>query len=93
MLKFSNYQVFFDLREEYPQYCELISEILKYCFSHKDSFDETTYLKGCFNENDVRFIFEKLNLHLNVLNVMQANRRSNSYTIVKLSKENERLVC
>lgn len=93
MLKISDYKVFFELREEYPQYCELISEILKYSFSHKDSFDETTYLNGCFNEKDIRFIFKKLNLHLSVLNVMHANLRSNSYTIVKLSKENERLVC
>lgn len=85
MLKISDYKVFFELRDEYPKYCELISEILKYSFLHKDSFDETTYLKGFFNENDVKFIFEKLNLHLSVLNVIQANLRSNSYTIVKLS--------
>lgn len=92
MLKISNYQIFFELREKYPQYCELISEILRYSFSHKDSFDETTYLKGFFNENDVKFIFEKLNLHLSVLNVIPANLRSTSYTIVKLSM-NKKLVC
>lgn len=87
MLKVSDYQVFFSLRDNYPKYCGLISEIMRYAFEHKDSFDDITYLKGCFNENDIRFIFEKLNLHLSVLNVIQADLRSNSYTIVKLSIE------
>ena len=93
MLKNSDYQIFFDLRDNYPEYCELISEMMKYAFKHKNSFDETTYLDGIFNENDVRFIFEKLNLQLKVLNVIKTNHRLIPQTIVMLSLESKMLVC
>lgn len=81
----SDYQIFFDLRDLYPKHTELISEIMRYAFNHQDSFYKTTYLNGTFGEDDVRFIFEKLNLQLTVLNVINTNLRSTNYTIVHLS--------
>ena len=83
----SDYQIFFDLRDKYPKHCELISKIMLYAFKHNDSFEEVTYLNGTFEEDAVRFIFGKLNLHLIVLDVIHSNLRFNSYTIVKLSIE------
>ena len=80
----SNYQIFFDLRDKYPEHCQLLSTIMKFYFDNKESFKETTYLDGIFNENDVRFIFESLNLPLTISKIIPTTLRSKSYTIVEL---------
>lgn len=85
----SDYQIFFDLRDNYPDYCEVISEIMRYAFNHQDTFCECTYLNGILDVDVVKFIFENLGLELNVLNVMTATLRSVPYTIVELSFKDE----
>lgn len=89
MIKISNYQIFFDLRDNYPSYCNLISEIMKYSFSHKDSLDETTYLNGFFDEDDIKFIFEQLELRLKVLSIIKTNHRNIPQTIIMFGVEDD----
>lgn len=81
----SNYQIFFDLRDKYPEYRQLISAIMKFYFDNEDSFKETTYLDGIFDEGDVRFIFEKLNFPLTVSKTIPTTLRSKPHTIVELN--------
>ena len=80
----SNYQIFFDLRDKYPEHCQLISTIMKFYFDNKESFKKTTYLDGIFDESDVRFIFEKLNFHLTISKIIPTTLRSKPHTIVEL---------
>ena len=81
----SDYQIFFDLRDMYPKFIELIGEMMRFAFDNQDTFHECTYLKGIFYEDDVRFIFNKLNLPLEVVSVINTILRSNQFTIVNLN--------
>ena len=84
----SNYQIFFELRDLYPKFIDLIAEIMKYAFHHQDTFYQSTYLDGTFNEDDVIFIFSKLNLPLRVVSVINTAPRNTPYTIVNLDFNN-----
>lgn len=77
------YLNFLNLRDKYPQHRDLIAEILKYEFKHQ-SFEETIYLDGLFDENDVKFIFSELNLPV-VKKVINSQLRSKQ-TIINLEK-------
>lgn len=76
----SDYQIFFELRDMYPKFIELIAEIMRFAFDNQDSFHQVTYLKGTFAEDDVRFIFSKLNLK--IVSVINAKPRSEEVTII-----------
>lgn len=77
------YLNFLNLRDKYPQHRDLIAEMLKYEFKHQ-SFEETIYLDGLFDENDVKFIFSELNLPV-VKKVINSQVRSKQ-TIINLEK-------
>lgn len=85
-MNMQNYEIFFTLRDKYPKHCQLIAELMSFAFQHNDSFSKTTYLNGNFKEDDVKFIFEKLNLP-SIERVVSANLRSNNFTILYLSAE------
>ena len=74
---------FLNLRDKYPQHRDLIAELLKYEFKHQ-SFEETIYLDGLFEEKDVKFIFSELNLPI-VKKVINSQLRSKQ-TIINLEK-------
>lgn len=80
------YQTFFALRDEYPEHCHLLSELISFAFQHEDSFLETTYINGQFQEDDVKFIFEKLNLSI-PKKVITTNLRNENFTILVFSSD------
>ena len=84
MCTLSKYQIFFILRDKYPQHCKLIAALMNYAFQNNDSFNHMTYLNGTFDEKDIKFIFEELNLQI-VSKVLHSNVRSNPCTIVELT--------
>ena len=79
------YLNFLNLRDKYPQHCNLIAELLKYEFKHQNNFEEIIYLDGHFDENDVKFIFSELNLPIAVKKVINSQLRSKQ-TIINLEK-------
>lgn len=81
MYKLSNYQTFFALRDEYPEYCALLSELMCFAFQHEDAFLETTYINGLFQEDDIKFIFKKLNLSI-PQKVIPTKLRNEYFTIL-----------
>lgn len=90
-LTLEDYEIFFKLREMYPTQCELIAELMRCSFANSDSFSSKIYLNGIFDEKDVKFIFEKLNLQLNVAKVIPAPAlRSKQFTIVDLTLQDSK---
>ena len=81
----TDYQIFFDLRDKYPEHRKLISEIMRYSFENKDSFCSSTYLNGKFKESDIKFIFDKLNLPLTISRTYPTTLRGSLYTIIEIS--------
>ena len=86
-----DYQIFFDLRDKYPEHSKIIAEVMKYAFENHDSFYSQTYLNGRFNENNVKFIFASLNLPLTVSKVFHTIVRNTFYTIVEISLNEQNL--
>lgn len=84
-LTLEDYEIFFKLREKYPNQCELIAELMRCSFANSDSFSSKIYLNSIFDEKDIIFIFEKLNLQLDVSKVIPANVRSKQFTIIDLA--------
>jgi len=86
-----DYQIFFYLRNTYPEHRKLISEIMRYVFENDDSFkSEYVYLNGTFYENDVKLIFEELNLPLTISKVFFMTIRNIPYTIIELISNEEK---
>lgn len=86
-----DYQMFFYLRNTYPEHRKLISELMRYVFENNDSFKTNyVYLNGTFYETDVKFIFEKLNLSLTISKVFFRTIRNIPYTIIELISNEEK---
>lgn len=87
---FSDYLIFRDLRNKYPEHKKLIASIMYYAFLNHDTFSEKNYLEGTFEEDDVKLIFKlifsELNLSYNVNSCIQTTLRSKPFTIVELYK-------
>lgn len=84
-LTLEDYEIFFKLRETYPNQRELIAELMRCSFANSDLFSSKIYLNGIFDEKDIKFIFEKMNLQLDVVKVIPANVRSKQFTIIDLA--------
>lgn len=76
------YQIFFELRKQYPDKLNLIAELMRFFFEHFDSFPETIYLNGLFNEDDVILIMKEL--HIDVKKAFPTLLRSIPTTIITL---------
>lgn len=90
-ISIQDYQIFFCLRNTYPEHRKLISEIMKYVFENDDSFKtEYVYLNGTFYEDDVKLIFEELNLPLTISKVFFMTIRNLPHTIIEVNLNEEK---
>lgn len=83
LLKYKN---FFALRDEYPEHRQLLAELMSFAFQNKDSFCQMTYLNGNFKEEDVLFVFKKLNLPIPE-KVISTNLRNVDCTIIHFATD------
>ena len=65
MKKIDDYQIFFELRDKYPECCTIISEMMSYAFNHKDAIDEEylylgEYKDSHFFDENIKLIFKEL---------------------------------
>ena len=80
----SKYEIFFTLRDKYPERSKLIAELMRYYFQNHESFSQMTYLNGNFSEEDIRVVFEEANLPT-INGIIHSDEiRSKSYTILIL---------
>lgn len=63
MERLSKYTKFFTLREKYPEHKKLIGELMYQFFIHSDTLPSYFYLIGIYKDNDIRMIFEELDIH------------------------------
>jgi len=62
-----DYCIFFNLRDKYrnfPKRCSLLGDLMRFSFEHNDVFPDVDYLylKDSYPEEDIKLIFEELNL-------------------------------
>ena len=80
----TNYQIFFDLRNKYPEHCSLIGEMMEYYFNNKDSFSNVDYLylKKNYSPDEIKLIFGELNLPFK--DILSSPNRLNTVSLVRL---------
>ena len=87
-----DYRIFFELRDKYqkfPKRCSLLGDLMRFSFEHHDRLPtpdvDYLYLKDCYSKEDIKLIFEELNLpyfkilsssHPKVTTIVQLNDTS-----------------
>ena len=84
-----SYEVFFELRDKYPQHKELIGELMRFAFTNNDSFKVDKYieLNDVFFEEDIKLICSELGLP-DIAYILCAPSRARPYVMLRMSNTN-----
>ena len=88
-MRIIDYQIFFDLRDKYPEHKRLIGELMRFAFVNDDSFKVDRYieLSDVFFKEDIKFICSELGLP-NIEYILCDPSRARPYVILRVVDPN-----